>query len=74
MRLLLAALAYVLLERLRPIGLADNERARTQVWSLEFRRLEVGAVIVRNTSASAPFSPAPSRIKSPSNSRRSITE
>ena len=48
-RLLLAALAYVLLERLRSIGLAGTELARAQVWSLRCRLLKVGAVIVRNT-------------------------
>jgi Transposase DDE domain group 1 len=48
-RLLLAALAYVLLERLRTIGLADTELARAQVWILRCRLLKVGAVIVRNT-------------------------
>jgi len=48
-RLLLAALAYVLLERLRTIGLAGTELARAQVWILRCRLLKVGAVIVRNT-------------------------
>ena len=47
--LLLAALAYVLLERLRTIGLAGTELARAQVWILRCRLLKVGAVIVRNT-------------------------
>jgi len=48
-RLLLASLAYVLLERLRTIGLAGTELARAQVWILRCRLLKVGAVIVRNT-------------------------
>ena len=48
-RLLLAALAYVLRERLRTVGLASTERARAQVWILRCRLLKVGAVIVRNT-------------------------
>ena len=48
-RLLLAALAYVLMERLRTIGLAGTEFARAQVWILRCRLLKVGAVIVRNT-------------------------
>ena len=42
-------LAYVLLERLRTIGLAGTELARAQVWILRCRLLKVGAVIVRNT-------------------------
>jgi hypothetical protein len=48
-RLLLAGLAYVLLERLRTVGLAGTELARAQVTTLRCRLLKVGAVIVRNT-------------------------
>ena len=48
-RLLLASLAYVLMERLRTIGLAGTDLARAQVWILRCRLLKVGAVIVRNT-------------------------
>jgi hypothetical protein len=48
-RLLLASLAYVLMERLRAVGLAGTELARAQVWILRCRPLQVGAVIVRNT-------------------------
>lgn len=48
-RLLLASLAYVLMERLRTIGLAGTELARAQVWILRCRLLKVGAVIIRNT-------------------------
>jgi len=48
-RLLLASLAYVLMERMRNIGLAGTELARTQVWILRAKFLKVGAVIVRNT-------------------------
>ena len=48
-RLLPASLAYVLMERLRSIGLAGTELARAQVWILRCRLLKVGAVIVRNT-------------------------
>lgn len=48
-RLLLASLAYVLMERLRTIGLAGTDLARAQVWTLRCRLLKVGAVIVRNT-------------------------
>jgi len=48
-RLLLASLAYVLMERLRTIGLAGTDLARAQVWTLRCRLLKVGTVIVRNT-------------------------
>jgi hypothetical protein len=48
-RLLLASLAYVLMERLRAIGLAGTELARAQVWTLRCRLLKLGAVIVKNT-------------------------
>ena len=44
-----ASLAYVLMERLRRLSLADTELARTQVWILRYRLLEVGAVIVLHT-------------------------
>lgn len=48
-RLLLASLAYVLMERLRAIGLAGTALARAQVGTIRLRLLKVGAVIVRNT-------------------------
>jgi hypothetical protein len=48
-RLLLASLAYVLMERLRTIGLAGTELARAQVGTIRTRLLKVGAVIIRNT-------------------------
>ena len=48
-RLLLASLAYVLMERLRAIGLAGTELARAQVGTIRSRLRKVGAVIVRNT-------------------------
>ena len=48
-RLLLASLAYVLMERLRAIGLAGTEMARAQVGTIRVRLLKLGAVIVRNT-------------------------
>jgi hypothetical protein len=48
-RLLLASLAYVLMERLRNIGLAGTELARAQTSTLRCKLLKVGAVIVRNT-------------------------
>jgi len=48
-RLLLASLAYVLLERLRAIGLEGTELARAQACTIRVRLLKLGAVIVRNT-------------------------
>jgi len=48
-RLLLASLAYVLMERLRAIGLAGTELARAQAGTIRVRLLKLGAVIVRNT-------------------------
>jgi len=48
-RLLLASLAYVLMERLRAIGLVGTELARAQVGTIRTRLLKIGAVIVRNT-------------------------
>ena len=48
-RLLLASLAYVLMERLRNLGLVGTEWARAQIGTLRCKLLKVGAVIVRNT-------------------------
>ena len=48
-RLLLASLAYVLMERMRAIGLTGTELARAQVGTIRARLLKLGAVIVRNT-------------------------
>lgn len=48
-RLLLASLAYMLMERLRAIGLAGTELARAQVGTIHLRLLKIGTVIVRNT-------------------------
>lgn len=48
-RLLLASLAYVLMERVRAIGLAGTDLARAQVGTIRTRLLKIGAVIVRNT-------------------------
>ena len=48
-RLLLASLGYVLMERLRNIGLVGTDWARAQMSTLRCRLLKVGAVIVRNT-------------------------
>ncbi len=48
-RLLLASLAYVLVERLRALGLAGTELACAQAHTLRVKLLKVGAVIVLNT-------------------------
>lgn len=48
-RLLLASLAYVLVERLRTLGLAGTALAQAQATTLRAKLLKVGAVIVRNT-------------------------
>jgi Transposase DDE domain group 1 len=48
-RLLLASLAYILMERLRNVGLAGTELARAQISTLRCKLLKVGAVVVRNT-------------------------
>lgn len=48
-RLLLASLAYVLVERLRSLALAGTEWAAAQVATLRAKLLKIGAVIVRNT-------------------------
>jgi len=48
-RLLLASLAYVLMERVRNVGLAGTELARAQIGTLRCKLLKVGAVVVRNT-------------------------
>jgi Transposase DDE domain group 1 len=48
-RLLLSSLAYVLVERLRALGLAGTEFAQLQASTLRAKLLKIGAVIVRNT-------------------------
>ena len=48
-RLLLAGLAYTLIEAIRRLGLAGSEMARAQCASIRLRLLKIGAVIVRNT-------------------------
>jgi hypothetical protein len=49
LRMLLAALGYVLIERLRALGLQGTELASAQVDTLRIRLLKVAAVITRNT-------------------------
>ena len=48
-RLLLASLAYTLLEAIRRLGLAGTRMARAQCATIRLRLLKIGAVIVRNT-------------------------
>jgi hypothetical protein len=48
-RLLLASLAYILIERLRTLSLRGTEFARLQAQTLRAKLLKIGAVIVRNT-------------------------
>ena len=48
-RLLLSGFAHVLLERLRPLGLAGTELARAQAGTIRLKRLKIGAVGLRNT-------------------------
>ena len=48
----LAGFACVLLERLRPLGLAGTERARAQAGTIRLKRLKIGAVGLRRTRRS----------------------
>jgi len=48
-RLLLASLAYVLLDGIRRLGLAGTEMARAQCGTIRLKLLKIGAVITRNT-------------------------
>jgi hypothetical protein len=48
-RLLLASLGYILMQRIREIGLAGSDLASAQAETIRVRLLKVGAVIVRNT-------------------------
>ena len=48
-RLLLASLAYVLIERLRTLALQGTELAQAQAWTLRSKLLKLGAVVIRNT-------------------------
>lgn len=49
LRVLLAALAYVLIERLRALALKGTELAHAQIDTLRIRLLKLAAVITRNT-------------------------
>jgi len=48
-RLLLSRCGYVLLERLRALGLAGTELARAQAGTIRLKLLKIGAVVLRNT-------------------------
>jgi hypothetical protein len=49
LRLLFAALAYTLMQRLRTLALAGTELARASASTIRVKLLKIGAVIVRNT-------------------------
>jgi Transposase DDE domain group 1 len=49
LRVLLAALAYVLIERLRTLGLQGTELAHAQIDTLRIKLLKLAAVVTRNT-------------------------
>ena len=49
LRVLLAALAYTLMQRLRQIALAGTELARATAATIRVRLLKIGAAVVRNT-------------------------
>jgi hypothetical protein len=49
LRVLLAALAYVLIERLRALGLKGTELAAAQVDTLRIKLLKLAAVVTRNS-------------------------
>ena len=46
---MLSSLAYTLLETIRRIGLTGTEMARAQAGAIRLKRLEIGAVIPRNS-------------------------
>lgn len=48
-RLLLASLAYSLIEAIRRLGLKETELARAQAGTIRLRLLKIGAVVTRNT-------------------------
>ena len=48
-RLLMASLAYTLIEAIRRLGLKGTDMARAQAGTIRLKLLRIGAVIVRNT-------------------------
>jgi hypothetical protein len=73
-RLLLAGLAYSLLTAVRRLGLTGTELARAQAGTIRLKLLKIGAVIWRNTGASASACrvPVPTRISLPSSPSASL--
>jgi len=49
LRVLLAAMAYTLMQRLRQLALANTELARASAATIRVRLLKIGAAVVRNT-------------------------
>ena len=49
LRLLLAALAYTLMQRLRSLALKGSELERATAATIRVRLLKIGAAVVRNT-------------------------
>jgi Transposase DDE domain group 1 len=49
LRVLLSAPAYVLIERLRALGLKGTELAHAQIDTLRIKLLKLAAVVTRNT-------------------------
>ena len=48
-RLLLASLAYMLLEAIRRLALKNTDLARAQCGTIRLKLLKIGAAVVRNT-------------------------
>ena len=48
-RLLLASLAYTLIETIRRLGLTGTDMARAQAGTIRLKLLKIGAVVIRNT-------------------------
>lgn len=49
LRVMFSSLAYVLWQSIRQIGLVGTTLAKAQVWTLQQRLINIGAVILRNT-------------------------
>lgn len=48
-RLMLSGVAYILMQRLREMGLKGTELAKAEVETIRLKLLKIGAVIIRNT-------------------------
>ena len=62
-RLILSSLAYTLIATIRRLGLRGTTMARAQADTIRLKLLKIGAVVIRNTAASASISPAPARTR-----------